>query len=598
MAYTKIHPIHKTVDRAIRYITNPEKTQSQQLVSGYNCVPDSAALEFLWTQDQAQTMHRVGRRAPNGPQAYHLIQSFSPNDGVTPEQAQQLGKALAAELLGGEFQYVLATHVDQAHIHNHIVFCATSWLTYQKFRSKPYRTAAHIREISDRLCAEQNLSVIQNPSPLKHSYTEWLARRSGTSWRAELRKRLNFVLSRATSYDQFLRMCRELELTVDDSRADLRYRLEGQPGGKKRWNRGSRLSDEETFTRKGVLARVEENDRLRKQLCRGVESQAGPAQDWKDFCQRLESEHGICLTQGKRGLIVRFPGGETRKEEVLGPAFSRARLERAVLTSEFSLDESSTPSVGEQWEQARRGRGKESSHTPVTLRPENVEKRTVDGLLLRLEVGEEPFRLFLDSKQIDFDPETQTYTAWIHPAYRYYAVSGTLNPDWPESDQLTERSLGGETIIRQLDRQNGTVGQWVEVPPQVIRSAGPNGISLSLQELGVEQVWIDQEDSQITPDWCRIRIYDHWSYGQQVRGRELRPYLEQMPERGTQEQIWRRYRVYERRGQRKWAQQLSQTLRTMEREDIRDQSFFSLRRTELQAKRNGWKDRVKALTLR
>ncbi|EKQ17678.1 relaxase [Lacticaseibacillus paracasei] len=108
---------------------------------------------------------RVGGRDVDGirrhqsAKSYHLIQSFSPDDHVTPEEAHAIGVQLMRELLGNDYQFVIATHVDKDHIHNHIVFNAYSMTTLKKFRSQPYITANRIKEISNRLTAEHGLSV-------------------------------------------------------------------------------------------------------------------------------------------------------------------------------------------------------------------------------------------------------------------------------------------------------------------------------------------------------------------------------------------------------------------------------------------------------
>lgn len=197
MAVTEIHAIKTTLGKAIDYITNPEKTEYGQLVSGYNCSPDSAELEFAMTAQLASNSHKVGTKTKSPNLAYHLIQSFSPNDNVTPEQAHELGKQLATRFLEGKYEYVISTHVDKSHIHNHIIINATSWLTLTKLQTKPYKTAARIRAISDQLCIANDLSIIGEPGRLSYSYKEWYARRNRGSWKAELRKRLNFILARA-----------------------------------------------------------------------------------------------------------------------------------------------------------------------------------------------------------------------------------------------------------------------------------------------------------------------------------------------------------------------------------------------------------------
>jgi hypothetical protein len=152
MAVTKIKGIKVTVEKAIEYIINPEKTDGKILVSGFQVVPAFAAYEFKATAELAQELN--GDYTNTGSanvQAYHLMQSFSKKDAITADQAHEVGKRFADEVLQGKHEYVLTTHIDKGHIHNHIIFNAVSYLDHKKFRSEPYKTVAKLREVSDRL---------------------------------------------------------------------------------------------------------------------------------------------------------------------------------------------------------------------------------------------------------------------------------------------------------------------------------------------------------------------------------------------------------------------------------------------------------------
>lgn len=129
MAITKIHAIKSTLGKALAYIENPDKTDGQMLVSGYNCEPQTASIDFEMTAVLAHKARNLKRKRSTN-LAYHLIQSFSPEDAVTPEQAHELGKKLAFEYTGGKYEYVVATHIDKGHIHNHIMLNAVSFYDY------------------------------------------------------------------------------------------------------------------------------------------------------------------------------------------------------------------------------------------------------------------------------------------------------------------------------------------------------------------------------------------------------------------------------------------------------------------------------------
>ena len=198
MAITKIHAIKSTLSKAILYIENPDKTAGQTLVSGYNTEPQTASFDFAITAAMAHKGKSFQNKR-SGILAYHLIQSFSPDDDVTPERAHELGRKLAMEFTDGKFEFVVATHINKDSIHNHIIINAVSFYDYKKLRTVPYRTAQQIRSISDRLCMEAQLSVIKDPQQLGQLYSTYVQKKRTTSKRNEVRKKLYFCLERPTN---------------------------------------------------------------------------------------------------------------------------------------------------------------------------------------------------------------------------------------------------------------------------------------------------------------------------------------------------------------------------------------------------------------
>ena len=200
MAATKIHPIKTTLNLAIDYITNASKTEEQKYVFGCNCSPAFASLEF------EQTRRKFSFGGKN--LAYHLIQSFAPGE-VTPEQAHEIGKRLCDELLDGKYEYVLATHCDKDHIHNHVIINSLNYETGKSFSREhdqmPSPAWKAIRKISDDLCREYDLSVIQIPDKGKgKSHYEWEQNKTGNSWKAKLKESIDDCIMTAASFDDFL----------------------------------------------------------------------------------------------------------------------------------------------------------------------------------------------------------------------------------------------------------------------------------------------------------------------------------------------------------------------------------------------------------
>jgi len=160
MAVTKIHPIKITVGRAIKYVTNPDKTGEYLLTDFINCNQGTAEYSFRKELEIANKpgKGRYNKDGKESNQAFHLIQSFKPGE-VTPEEAHRIGQELVSELLGGKYTAVIGTHEDKEHIHNHIVFCAVDNVEHKRYNDCK-ATYRNIRKLSDRLCVEHGLDVI------------------------------------------------------------------------------------------------------------------------------------------------------------------------------------------------------------------------------------------------------------------------------------------------------------------------------------------------------------------------------------------------------------------------------------------------------
>jgi len=177
MAVTKTHPIKSTLKAAIDYICNPDKTDGKLLVSSFGCTAETADIEFEWTR-----RHSIDKGTHLG---RHLIQAFEPGE-VSPEEAHEIGMQLAKEILGGKYEFVLTTHIDKEHIHNHLIFNAVSFTDHKHYHSNKH-SYHEIRRASDRLCREHGLSVIVPGQDKGKSYIEHQAAQNGTSYKAKLK---------------------------------------------------------------------------------------------------------------------------------------------------------------------------------------------------------------------------------------------------------------------------------------------------------------------------------------------------------------------------------------------------------------------------
>ena len=199
MAVTKTHPIKSTLKAAIDYICNPAKTDERLLISAYGCSAETADIEFAWTRQHAiDKGENLGR---------HLIQAFAPGE-VTPEEAHQIGLELAKKILGGKYEFVLTTHIDCGHIHNHVIWNAVSFTDHKHYHSNK-RSYYEIRRASDRLCKEHGLSVIVPGQEKGKSYVEHQAIRNGTSYKAKLKAAIDRLLPACADLDDLLRRLQE-----------------------------------------------------------------------------------------------------------------------------------------------------------------------------------------------------------------------------------------------------------------------------------------------------------------------------------------------------------------------------------------------------
>ena len=243
MAVTKIKAIRGTLSKAIAYILNPEKTDEKLLVSSYGCASETAAREFEWTR-------RIAEQKGMNPVriiARHVIQSFEIGE-VTPELAHEIGKQFADEILGGKYEYVLTTHIDKDHVHNHLIFNAVDFVDYHAYKSYK-RIYYDMREVSDRICKENGLSVIPPSQNKGMGYKEYTEAKRGTSWKQKLKQTIDRLVITAKDYDDFLRLMQEAGYEIKTGKY-ISFRAEGQ----ERFTRSKTIG--ENYTEERIKERI------------------------------------------------------------------------------------------------------------------------------------------------------------------------------------------------------------------------------------------------------------------------------------------------------------------------------------------------------
>ncbi len=270
MATTRIMPMHlnkgKTLLQSLsartEYVMNPDKTEERELVSAYACSPETVEIDFMIAKQEYKRI--TGREPKHGRDviAYHVRQSFYPGE-ITAEDANQMGYNLAMEFTKGEHQFIVATHVDKAHIHNHIVINSTTLDCTHKFNN--YKNSADvIRDISDRQCLEKGYSVITEPAEVGKTYAEWNAEKTGTSWKEKLRNHISEQIVGCKDFEELLGRMEQLGYEI-----------------KRGKHIAFRAPDQKRFTRMKSLGEEFTEEKIREKLHVGQAEESIPEKSGK-----------------------------------------------------------------------------------------------------------------------------------------------------------------------------------------------------------------------------------------------------------------------------------------------------------------------------
>ena len=443
MAYCKIHAIRATISGAINYITAPAKTDNKCLISTYGCSVESADMEFGFA------LSKTSKSDPN--KAFHLIQSIAPGE-VDPHLAHKIGTDLADELLAGKFSYVIATHIDRGHIHNHIIFCAANNADHRKYHDCK-QTYQQIRTISDRLCEENGLNVIKSRNQKGKSYKEWSEEKSESSWKARVKKDINAAIRQALNYEHFLRILREQGYQIKGEKlqaASPKY-ISFLPPGKDRWVRGRASTLGEDFTRERIAERIQEGPQSRD----GQMSESTPrliilsAETLKNkpYLQRWANTKNL-QTAAEVYTQIRRAGYSSLEDalEHLDAAKSQSKAAHAAATE---LDQKMRPLAkiiryAEQYQEnlPYKHRYAKSKDPDGYFRRHETEIQLCDGAAYMLKKeGIDPDKIDLDAMRADYDKMKEQKDAGM----KTYAE---LNADAKKLEKLTE------TLERYLERED------------------------------------------------------------------------------------------------------------------------------------------------
>lgn len=571
MAYCKIHAITHSMSKALEYIENPEKTDGQLLVTGYGVEPYTASLEMEITKQMA--LDAIGDRSVPGKAnnlCYHLIQSFSPNDHITPEQAHEIGQRLADELLGGRFEYVVSTHIDKAHIHNHIIFNSTSFCDYKKFRSVPYQTIRKVNAISDRLCAEHNLSLStlhkQQAVGFRFRPQQWSRYES---WSAEIRKRLRFILETAEDYEQFKEAAAALGITINDSGQHITYIMDGQ----QRNTRDTALDKGNAFTMEGLQERIEAGCERRERLKKAIRAAADGVTEYRTFCENLHAMEVRTKRTKTAGVVYELPDGERIREWALGPGYSTQHIQDILAgRGEWCDDPVAAEDICGIY--AAFGRPA-AAQVAIQVSQKHIAGITPSGILVDVAgTG----KIFIDRKAIDMQPGADTATVYLNPSAEYYAAKDEGS-----------RPIRGEELIHKLELSEDVQPVELEIGSELIRGMSPAGVTISLPERGIDRLFIEDAFAEYDrTGHCRVKLYPNWSYaftdtdGQRryISGSNLAEHLS-AGQRIAAASLVGRINALQRRRNISAAKDLAQLLSLLREEGIQEQGDFALRLSQI-----------------
>lgn len=288
MAVSKIWALHQTVGKAIKYICNYEKTADGTLITSYKCTEQFAEYEFRDIASKA-------RRVKNPRIGYHSIISFSPEDSITPSKALELGKRIMDEYTKGKYQYVLSVHTDQEHIHVHCIMNSVGLDDYKKLQISD-KDLDKLEKLTDKVCRENNLSVIEQKSGIKgkrkYEYEKHL---NGDSWKDKLREIIDNNILEAQSFDDFIqRMQMENGCEIKIGKY-LSFRLPGQ----ERFTRNRSLGD--AYSIENITERILNKDKIQAHL--QEQDSTKSVQDDKIQSQTFFQDGNISLDNKISGII-------------------------------------------------------------------------------------------------------------------------------------------------------------------------------------------------------------------------------------------------------------------------------------------------------
>ena len=475
MVVTKHFATHgkKYRRRLIKYILNPDKTDNLKLVSDFGMsnyldFPSHAEMVEMYnvnfTNNDKLYESRNDRQEKNQQtiHAHHLIQSFSPEDNLTPEEINRIGYETMMELTGGRFKFIVATHTDKNHVHNHILINSIDRNSDKKLIWN-YALERNLRMISDRISKVAGAKIIEK----SFSYRDYQKYRQ-FSHKFELKQRLYFLLQQSKSFDDFLEKAKQLHVQIDFSQKHSRFLMTDRTMIKP--IRGRQLSkrdlyDEEFF--RTHFAKQEIESRLEFLLNRidSIEDLITKAKELNltiDLKQKnvtfiLEEDNqkislGHQKISDKKLYDVKFFQDYFKNKEVIdSEGLENLQEQYHAFQEERDKDKVSTEEIEEAFETFKEKR--DAVHEfEVELAENQIEKLVDEGIYIKVSFGiKQSGLIFIPNYQLDIlEEENQTkYKIFIRETTSYFVY----NKEHSDKNQYVK----GRTLIRQLTNDSRVI---------------------------------------------------------------------------------------------------------------------------------------------
>lgn len=380
---------------------------------------------------------------------------------------------------------------------------AVSFYDYKKLRTVPYRTARQIRDISDRLCMEAHLSVIDDPQKIGQLYPENAGKKKSVSNRTEIRKRLNFCLERATDYGQFLSMAKELEITPTIRGKHISYLLEGAG----RAVRDNSLSDTDTFTYAGICARLSDNAQEQKYLRKTITGILSTATGMADFADKLKTagiETKVKKATGQVLYRATVLDGAWVPEDALGSEFTSEGIEYALKNGEMQIAEDAEITLIDRYQELTI-QYPEVCTAAVKLSSRQILSAGKNGLVLQVhDDNGNPAKLMVNKSEVTTSPDGEII----------FNVGNDFSYDLVYEDG-THGTIRGAKLIQQIDEENHVEPVQVILSENQIKAMSIRGVTLHLPQNGIERLFIPEKYvlRDLDAGQCTVLLYPNLQYG-------------------------------------------------------------------------------------